>query len=116
MNKKSIVLVSVCIVACISLAINGVLVFLLVKDEQTYQQHQTKTKVSDFLNMFTEKVFLSDKSVDFDTRLSLETAVRGLNDSAVLSQWQLFTNSQTQAEATAQAKKLLELLIQKTSQ
>ena len=65
--------------------------------------------------MFEEKVLLSNKEIDFDTRLSLETAVRNLNDQEVFNQWEKFTNSQTKEDATAQAKALLELLIQKTS-
>ena len=65
--------------------------------------------------MFTEKVLLSDKEIDFDTRLSLETAVRNLNDAEIFNQWEAFVNSQTNTEATTQAKKLLELLMKKTS-
>ncbi len=100
---------------CASLAVNGFLIYTLAKNSQAYQSHQVDKKVLDFRNMFTEKVLLSNNAIDFDTRLSMETAVRALNDSEIFSQWQAFTNSQTQADATAQAKKLLELLIQKTS-
>ncbi|MCX6723957.1 MAG: hypothetical protein NT155_02140 [Candidatus Staskawiczbacteria bacterium] len=115
MNKKTFFISLLVGFACVSLAVNGVLVYVLVKNNQLYSQHQVNKKILDFRNMFTEKVLLSDKEIDFDTRLSLETAVRGLNNPEILSQWQAFTNSQTKEEATAQAKKLLNLLIQKTS-
>ena len=97
------------------MAVNGFLVFTLLKDQQVYQKQQVNKKVLDFRNMFTEKVLLSDKEIDFDTRLSLETAVRALNEPEIFSDWQAFVNSQTKEDATSQAKKLLDLLIQKTS-
>jgi hypothetical protein len=65
--------------------------------------------------MFTEKVLLAERDVDFDTRLSLETAVRALNDQEIFDQWQKFTKSATKEEASAEAKKLLRILVQKTS-
>ena len=115
MNKKTFFISLVCAFAVISLAFNVTLVFIIVKNSQIYQQQQVKTKILDFRNMFEEKVLLSNKEIDFDTRLSLETAVRNLNDQEVFNQWEKFTNSQTKEDATAQAKALLELLIQKTS-
>jgi heme/copper-type cytochrome/quinol oxidase subunit 2 len=116
MNKKTFLISAVCAFAFVSLILNGVLVYLIVKNSQTYQQHQVDKKVLDFRNMFTEKVLLSNNAIDFDTRLSMETAVRALNDPEIFAEWQKFTNSQTQADATAQAKALLQLLIQKTEQ
>ncbi|MCX6720889.1 MAG: hypothetical protein NTW11_03730 [Candidatus Staskawiczbacteria bacterium] len=114
LNKNKIIISVACLVFCISLAFNGVLVFMLVKNSPIYQQQQEKTKISDFRNMFEEKVLLSDQPVDFATRLSLETAVRSLNDAEILNQWEKFSNSQTKVDATLQAKALLGLLIQKT--
>lgn len=114
MTKKIFFISLLCAFACISLLLNGALVFLLVKNSQIYQQQQIDKNVSNFRNMFIEKVLLSDTAVDFDTRLSLETAVRNLNNPEIFAQWNKFANSQTQSEATAQAKKLLALLIQNT--
>lgn len=116
MNKRTSFIAAFCIFAFISLLINGVLVFVILKNSQACQQGQYSQKVLDFRNLFTEKVLLSNKEIDFDTRLSLESAVRALNDSEIFSQWQKFTNSQTKEEATARAKDLLKLLIKKTSQ
>lgn len=115
MDKKTLFIFALCALAGISLAANGFLIYTLEKNSEAYSLHQVNQKVLAFRNMFEEKVLLSDQPIDFDTRLSMETAVRALNDQGIFDQWQKFTNSQTQADATAQAKALLELLIQKTS-
>jgi hypothetical protein len=56
----------------------------------------------------------SNKEIDFDSRLTLETTVRSLNDEEVFKQWERFTGCQTKEEATIEAKALLRLLIKKT--
>jgi hypothetical protein len=56
---------------------------------------------------------MSDKDVDFNTRLTLETMVRNLNDKQILDQWQAFTAAQTSAQASIDAKNLLDLLVKK---
>ena len=116
LNKKTFLISILVVFACISLAVNGVLIYIISTNQNIFQQHQVNKRVLDFRNMFTEKVLLSDQEIDFDTRLTLETSVRGLNDPEILAQWQKFTNSQTKEDATLQAKSLLNLLIQKTSQ
>lgn len=75
---------------------------------------QVDKNILAFRNMFTEKVLLAEKEVDFDSRMSLETAVRSLADKEIFDLWQEFVKSQTKEQATAGAKKLLSLLIQKT--
>ena len=115
MNKQTFFIAVLLSFAIISLVLNGILVYLLVKTSQVYQQQQAKAEILSFRNIFEQKVLLSGKEVDFDTRLSLETAVRNLDNPAILSQWEKFTNCQTQIAATAEAKALLELLIRETS-
>ena len=115
MDKKIILIIILCVFLCASLALNGTLIFTLGKDLKIYQQAQANKKILDFRDMFTEDVLLSDQPIDFDTRLSLETAVRALNDAEIFNQWQEFTSSQTKEDATVQAKKLLDLLIKKTA-
>jgi len=66
-----------------------------------------------FTELFIEKVLQSDQEVDFDTRLQLENAVRGIGDEEILAQWQRFTESQGEAQAQTEVKNLLGLLIQK---
>ena len=51
--------------------------------------------------------------MDFETRLSLENAVRDLKDKEVMEEWQNFTGSKTEAEAQNSVKKLLGILINK---
>jgi hypothetical protein len=43
----------------------------------------------------------------------LENAVRNLNDENILSQWQKFTESKTEAGAQEEVKNLLEILVGK---
>jgi hypothetical protein len=63
--------------------------------------------------MFVEDVLMANTEIDFNTRLSLETAVRALNDQDIFNQWEKFTNSTTQIDSSNQAKILLDLLIKK---
>jgi len=113
-TKKALVIILAAACA-ISLAVNGYLIFGIVKLNQAYQARQVNERVLVFRNMFTEKVLLATGEVDFDTRLNLETAVRNLDDQEIFNQWQIFIKAQTKEEASAQAKKLLHLLVQKTS-
>lgn len=63
--------------------------------------------------MFVEDILMADTEISFDTRLTLETAVRGLNDQQVFDQWQKFTKTTTKEEASNEAKNLLDLLVKK---
>lgn len=99
----------------ISVSMNIFLIAQISQNQQLYQLRQANAKIMDFRNMFTQKVLLSNKEIDFDTRLDLETAVRSLNDEEIFAEWQRFTKSTTKEEATAEAKNLLSLLIRKTS-
>lgn len=115
MKYKKTLLVILIIVFCASLIANGYLGFLLAKTTKLYNERQTNLKILAFRNMFTEKVLLADKEIDFDTRLSLETSVRTLNDQEIFDQWQTFTQTLTKEDASLQAKKLLRLLVEKTT-
>jgi hypothetical protein len=114
MDKKTFFISALLVLVIISLAVNFVLISLIAKEQKIMKSNQVNEKVLNFRNMFTEDVLLSSKEIDFDTRLALETSVRSLNDPEILTQWQAFVNSTTKDDATTQAKKLLELLIQKT--
>jgi hypothetical protein len=70
-------------------------------------------KVLNFTKLFIAKVLRAEKEIDFEARLKLETAVRGLNDQEILLQWQRFTESKTEDEAQNEVKNLLEILISK---
>jgi len=108
-----------------------VIIFLLVLGNvffgysyfRTYKELQTvksvganvesNKKVANFALLFIKKVLQADKEVDFETRLSLENAVRELNDEEIMAEWQKFTGSKTEADAQNSVKRLLELLITK---
>ena len=70
-------------------------------------------KVIDFTSMFVSKVLQADSEVDFETRLSLENAVRGLEDEEIMAEWQNFVGSKTEAQAQESVKSLLGLLVSK---
>ena len=112
--KKAVFLFFI-VLLFVSLAANIYLVFQLRQSIKLVEAQKINLKILAFRNMFTQKVLLADGEVDFDTRLTLENAVRALNDQEIFDQWEKFTNSQTKENATDHAKKLLDLLIQKTS-
>ncbi len=91
--------------------------FAFYKELQTIKSTQTKVelnqKIINFASMFIKKVLQAEKEVDFETRLSLENAVRGLKDEEVMAEWQNFTVSKTEAAAQNSVKKLLGILINK---
>ncbi|OGZ73458.1 MAG: hypothetical protein A2908_04270 [Candidatus Staskawiczbacteria bacterium RIFCSPLOWO2_01_FULL_38_12b] len=114
-NKKSILIV----VFCLSLLCNAVLALLLVNNvyaqNRANQTQQLNLKILSFTNVFIEQVLMSDKDVDFNTRLTLETMVRNLNDQDILDQWQSLTQAQDNRSASVEAKKLLNVLVKKIS-
>ena len=114
-NVQKIILIIFVILFCASVLTNVYLVFHAFKITEALNKQKINEKVLIFRNMFSENVLLGEKEVDFDTRLTLETAVRNLNDPEIFNQWQAFTKAQTKEDTTRQAKKLLNLLIQKTS-
>lgn len=112
-SVKSIFLIIFITLFCVSLAFNAWLTYQLRTVLQAYQAQQTNAKVLAFTNMFVEDVLMANKEIDFDTRLSLETAVRGINDQDIFDQWQRFTKTSTKEGASNEAKILLDLLIKK---
>jgi len=97
----------------VSLAFNGWLSYQLSIIIKAYSSQQPNVAVLSFTDMFIRDILMADGEIDFDTRLSLETAVRGLNDQAVFNQWEKFVKSGTKEEASDEAKSLLSLLIKK---
>lgn len=82
-----------------------------VKDQQV--SAQINQGVLGFTGLFIDKVLKAQGEIDFDTRLKLESAVRGLNDDRILSAWLTFTNSATEQEAQNAVKNLLGILVNK---
>lgn len=121
LNKPVSLLTSICLAIILILLISNV--FFAVKyfglkndlsqAKISLETQKTNQKVLDFTNLFIKEVLKADTEINFDTRLKLETAVRGLSDESILSQWQKFTDSKTESEAQREVKNLLEMLIGK---
>lgn len=91
--------------------------FLVKKERDTLESKQieadTNTKVVHFMSLFVKEVLQSDKEVDFETRLSLENAVRDLKDEEIKKEWDRFTGSNSEVEAQNSVKRLLGILVDK---
>lgn len=70
-------------------------------------------KIIDFGDQFVKNVLMNDQEIDFDTRLKLENDVRAIGDDEITSQWEQFTDSETESEAQEQVKNLLGLFFEK---
>ena len=85
-----------------------------LRQTQTALENQKiNEKVVEFTKLFIDQVLQTQTEVDFEARLKLENAVRNLNDKEILTQWQKFTDSKTEAEAQKEVKNLLGLLVNK---
>ena len=85
----------------------------LVNQNATVEKVNFNNRVLDFTSLFIEKVLKAKGEVSFEERLRLETMVRDLKDNEILSQWNKFVNSKTEAQAQEEVKNLLALLIRK---
>lgn len=91
--------------------------FLLLAELKNIQSQlvvqEGSQKAAFFANLFINKVLISTGTVDFESRLQLENAVRDLNDPEIFSQWQKFTSGSGGAETQKTAGNILKLLINK---
>ncbi len=115
-NKNRIVVIIIGILL-IGNVFFGFYYFTLSKELKILTSNQSKVevnqKVINFASLFIEKVLQADTEVNFETRLSLENAVRELKDEEIIAEWQRFTASKTEAGAQDSVKKLLGILITK---
>ncbi|MEA3399464.1 MAG: hypothetical protein U9R00_03075 [Patescibacteria group bacterium] len=79
--------------------------------KSNYEKVQINADVIDFTSLFIKKVIQAEQEVDFETRLSLENAVRELDDTEIMTEWENFIESKTEQEAQNNVKKLLGILI-----
>ncbi len=116
-NRNRIVVTIVIGILLIGNVFFGLYYFTLSNELKILISNQSKVevnqKVINFASMFIKKVLQADTEVDFETRLSLENAVRELKDEEIMAEWQRFTVSKTEAEAQNSVKKLLGILISK---
>jgi hypothetical protein len=116
-NKNRLSCIIIIGVLLISTVFFGLNYFFVSKELQevkaTASKTELNTKVLDFASLFIKKVLQANTEVDFETRLSLENAVRDLKDDQIMAEWQNFTASKTEADAQNSVKKLLGILISK---
>lgn len=117
--RKTIILIVVIFILLAGNVYLGINLFLLNKEVQDARESlkklQLNTKVINFSRLFVEKVLKAEKDISFEERLSLENAVRDLNDKEILIQWEKFTESKTEPEAQENVKDLLDILTRKFS-
>lgn len=115
-NKKRII-EFVIVALIVSNAFFAYSYFNSYKELKNINSAETKVelnaKVIDFTSMFIEKVLQAEEEVDFETRLSLENAVRDLKDEEVMNEWNAFISSKTELEAQNSVKRLLGILVAK---
>lgn len=116
-NKRrifGIVIVGALIISNVFFALNY---FIISKDLEMMKSTQSKTELNEqvlnFASLFIKKVLQAETEVDFETRLSLENAVRGLKDEEIMTEWTNFIGSKTELAAQNSVKKLLGILIDK---
>lgn len=118
-DKKTIVLIAIILILSAGNAYLGINYFLVNKEvretREALKKFQLNAKVINFSRLFVEKVLKAEKDISFEERLSLENAVRGLNDKEILIQWEKFTESKTEPEAQENVKDLLDVLTKKFS-
>jgi len=117
MNRTAIVSIIL-----ILLAGNIFLIFQYVDIQQQLKVAQndllsktTSGNIIAFTQLFVSKVLKAEGEIDFETRLQLENAVRGLGDQEILTQWQKFIESENELGAQQEVKNLLEVLMNKVS-
>lgn len=116
-DKKRLILIIVITILVAGNIFFGVKCFLdgklLQEKEQQIQKQVFNRDVVGFLNLFIEKVLKAQGEVSFEDRLKLENSVRSLEDDEILSKWEAFSDSATEAQAQRNVKDLLQILGQK---
>lgn len=85
----------------------------LYEVQAVLKTQQINERVLEFTKLFIKEVLEAETEVNFETRLKLENAVRNLENSQIMAQWQKFVESQTENEAQQEVKNLLEALVNK---
>lgn len=116
-NKKRvfiIIIIGALVIGNVFFALDYFSAYKELRDlKSTQAKVELNTKVLNFTSMFIKKVLQAEKEIDFETRLSLENAVRDLKDGEIMAEWTNFIGSQTEAEAQNSVKKLLGILVSK---
>lgn len=86
----------------------------LIRTKSYMDSVQSSKKYLIFNKMFIDKILNSDSTVDIESRLELENAVRNLNDTEVLVQWKKFIDSPSEKDSQKAVKDLLGMLAEKS--
>ncbi|TSC93805.1 MAG: hypothetical protein CEN87_755 [Parcubacteria group bacterium Licking1014_1] len=117
-NKRIILIavISILVAGNIILGLQYVLAYKQIQETQEeIKTQQLNARIISFLQLFIRDVLKTENEISFEKRLKLENAVRDLNEKEVLSRWEEFTASKTEAEAQERVKNLLDLLVSKLS-
>lgn len=116
-NKKRvlfIIIIGALVIGNVFFALNYFSAYKELRDLKSVQvKVELNTKVINFASLFIKKVLQANTEVDFETRLSLENAVRDLKDGEIMAEWTNFIGSKTEADAQNSVKKLLGILVNK---
>lgn len=119
MNKLTLLLLIVILVLLGAVAFLGINLVDKSNDLKTTKQfckvQQMNANIVGFTNLFITKVLQSDKELSFEDRIAIENAVREIGNQDILDQWQKFLSSKTEAQAQAEVKNLLEVLVKNIS-
>ncbi len=81
--------------------------------ETKVKSQEVNAKILNFTQLFMDKILGGGKTVSFDDRLTLENAVRALNDQEIFNSWETFTKANDPAEVQADFYALFRLLLKK---
>ena len=83
--------------------------------EKEVKINQNNQRIISFIQLLTDTVLSGNQEISFDDRLSLEKAVRDLNDPDIFNQWQRFTKSGSDTETQKNFTNLIKALFKKLS-
>ncbi|MFA6315667.1 MAG: hypothetical protein WC648_04870 [Candidatus Paceibacterota bacterium] len=83
---------------------------------ETVVVEKMNTDIVAFTRLFVDKILRAEGEVDFETRLTLENAVRAMKDDEILAQWNRFVDSKSESTAQEEVKNLLSMLLSKMSE
>lgn len=110
-NKTIIILIIIIAASNIAWGIG----YFKIKSVLRQAENEFKTlvqnkKILAFQRLFVDKVLKSSGIVDFDTRVMLQNSVNATGDNDIISTWNSFLESKTEADGQRRVKELLSLL------
>ena len=118
MNRKTLVLIIIILVALLGAGFLIYKYFSLEKEQEqeTFATERPMTfneQIMDFTRFFIDNVLKEEQEIDFETRLLLEQKVKELSDPEISRQWNALLQSQTEEQAQQNTAEFLRLLVDK---